>query len=65
MIQLVAFAAVGAVVWVGYSSFKKRMDEIRSAEEKKQAEESVVVELKKDPQTGRYRPKDNDRTGSG
>ena len=39
MVPLIAAAAVGAVVWVGYSSFRKHMDAIQE-QEKKAAEEA-------------------------
>jgi len=56
MVQLIAFAAVGAVAWVGYSSFRKHMDEIKTKEKAaRKTDAKVVGELKKDPKTGRYK----------
>jgi len=56
LVQLLAFAAVGAVAWVGYSSFKKHMEALKSQDAKKtKSKPKVVGDLKKDPKTGRYR----------
>ncbi len=58
MVPIIAAAAVGAVVWVGYSSFKKHMAELQEKERRAAEEAKVVPNLEKDPETGRYRPKD-------
>ena len=56
MVQLIALAAIGAVAYVGYSSFRKHMDELNAKDAvQKDREAKVVGELKKDPKTGRYR----------
>lgn len=63
MIQLVAAAALGAVGVYAYSSFRKHMDAIKE-EERKAAEAAKpenLTELKKDPKTGVYRPRNKSK----
>lgn len=60
MIQLIAAAAVGAVVWVGYSSLRKHLDAQKQADDAKRGEKQIG-DLEKDPVTGRYKPKDKSK----
>ena len=60
MIQFVTAAALGAVGVYAYSSFRKHMAAIKE-EERKAAEAAKpenLTELKRDPKTGVYKPKD-------
>ncbi|PCH47329.1 MAG: hypothetical protein COC23_02110 [Hyphomicrobiales bacterium] len=64
MIQLIAAAAVGAVVWVGYSSLRKHLDAQKQSDNEKTNEktnEKHIGDLEKDPLTGRYKPKEKDK----
>jgi len=60
MIQLIAAAAVGAVVWVGYSSLRKHLDAQKQSDNEK-TNEKHIGDLEKDPLTGRYKPKEKDK----
>ncbi len=58
MVQLIAVAAVGAVVWVGVSSFRKHMLALKQQEAKRAEEAKIIPDLEQDPKTGRYKPRD-------
>jgi len=58
MIQLVAIAAVGGVAYVAWSSFKKHMADIEAKEVEKRQKPKLAGELERDPETGKYRPRD-------
>lgn len=59
MVQLIAAAAVGAVVLYSYSAFRKHMDRLEREDEQRKAEKMPRGALEKDPVTGKYRPKSN------
>ncbi len=58
MIQLVAIAAVGGVALFAWSSFKKHMADLEEKELEKRNKPKLAGELEKDPETGKYRPRD-------
>lgn len=57
MVQLIAAAAVGAVVLYSYSAFRKHMDRLEREDEQRRAERASRGALVKDPVTGKYRPR--------
>ena len=66
MPQLIALVLIAAVVWYGYSAFKKELAKLAEQDSKDAkkhpgtSRSKVVDELEQDPETGVYRPKNQD-----
>ena len=57
MIQLVAVAAVGGLVWYGLSQYRRHSEALEKREKEKAAERLDGSELEQDPVTGKWRPR--------
>ena len=57
MPQILFFAAVGALAWMGYKSLMKSADRVHEATRRanKEAQTGATGTLVKDPATGEYR----------